>query len=348
MPRSNNIPTSHPRTSRTGRLTTLLLLAAVLTISACMSVTGKPVPSNDPTTGDPPEYAAELSDDDRATLAYFAMIRSLDPCGFLDETAMQKLGVLRKFDASQSPGDCEAWIEVDRDSNKQLEVRTTIYPKDNGYAKKAKPITVAGQQIAEAIEYGPGEAKGNNSCRNLIPFDDRSSLFIQVFRRTNDAPCAEAHRIVEASLGLLHRRPQRMDSTKKARHAVSLKDPCEALGTLSEEHQITLSSGTQVRECSFQVGSAADARTIKLDWTTLSTYDNPYGGRQTTVEGRKAIESQPGRTCRVEVFVPDPSDGIQYDPVGDPRYTSSTVAATAKTCAIATETASLAVRTFLQ
>lgn len=342
------------RNQRGIRLLVRIVAAAssTLIVSGCASTVIGTATATGESGAPAPAYASKLDDSDRATLAYNAQIRALDPCGYLDEKALKKLGVVRQFDASATASDCQARIDVQRDPNKQLEISLTILPKDNGYAAKATKVTVAGTSVQESIEYAPGATSSAiNTCRNLVAFDDKSSIALSVFRRTSDAACTEAHQLIEASLPLIAHRPQRTDSTRKARHAISMQDPCAALKTLTADHEITLSTlMPSPWRCSFNVdgATATSGRDISLRTNSKDGYKKPYGdATRITVEGNPATQAKLSSQCLIDVWVGDPKTGITYDPVGDPKYTSNTVSVSASSCDVASQTAALAVKAFL-
>lgn len=298
-------------------------------------------------------YASLLDDDDLALVTEFANIRALDPCGFVDEAVIKKLGVVRKFDASTTIQDCSIDITVDReDYEKSLEAKVRIVPKLSGFAEGTKTVTVAGEEILEKTEDYPDRPANlqQDTCYNVIPFTETSSLLVSVFRRTKDAACTEAHTLTESVLARRDAQVLRKDSTKKALHAIAMADPCAALSTIGKGHEVKLATlFGDPWACGFSLtGDEKDVdHLIKLTTNLKAAFDDPYSAEKITIDGNPAYKRSHDTTCMVEVAVGDPADGVTYEPVGDTKYITNTISVIAPTCERGVEVAKAAIKAFL-
>lgn len=323
-------------------------------VTACVSeVSGVAVkPDNAGAFQSPPTYLSLLNPRDQEKVQYKAGIRAIDPCGYVDEAALGKVGVVKTFSASGSQQDCQAEIVVDRDAQRSLELRVAVIPFGSIYEQEARTVTVGGVDILENIDRTPGKPAdaGVNMCYHLLPFDQQSKLLIDVLRRTNEAPCAETRIITESVVPLLKNRPQRAGSPWGAFHAVSVKDPCAGLSAIANNQKVTLSGFSRSPwRCEFVIADQQkdDDRVIELNAHPSASFDKPYSGSKTTVDGHAAIQSAFGSRCNIQVAVGDPADGYTYEPIGDPKLWTNAIDVTAASCETATSTAREAARAFL-
>ncbi|MBJ8339010.1 DUF3558 family protein [Antrihabitans sp. YC3-6] len=315
--------------------------ASVLALAGCTtSVAGTPAAKSSPQVA----YASKLSPKDQATLAYFAELRKLDPCAFLDEATLKDLGTVREFAGDAYSAACNAKVEVDRSSNKSLEISIQLVSKDNGFTTGAETITVDDTAVEQKVEYKPGESSASiNTCRNLVAFDGDYSVLISVFRRTSDAACAEANQLIAQTIPLLDTRPQREDSGKrKSNTATAVLDPCEALGRLSEDADVALTESTQPWGCRFTVDGADGS--IQYSVNSNDGYEKPYDGERIDIDGHDAVRTQYGDTCSVEVWAGYPKGN--FDPV-DSDYIATTVRVSSDDCDSVENTAEIAVGAYL-
>ncbi|NNH73818.1 hypothetical protein HLB23_28865 [Nocardia uniformis] len=324
-----------------------LVAALVLAAGCSTSISGDAMPIN--ADGDLP-YARSLTETDRDRLGYYAMIRSLDPCGLLDMAALRDLGALRRFDAENTVNGCRAEIEVDRSDPTRSRLEVELSFVDDWDRTDWTTITVGGQSIGESVQNSPDQALGSNTCRSKIPFDGEYDLLLTVSRRTDEAACPQARTIVAATLPLLSQRPLRESSERKARHAISMHDPCGSFEPLAAAHTITLDRRTTPWSCVFYLDGDDDQakRTITMSSTAMSRLERSSGGATaTSVAGNAAIRSPLATVCEVEVAVGDPPDGNNYDPIAGSKSVTSTIVVRGPDCDSAAELADIAVTTYL-
>lgn len=331
----------------------LCVLLAVFVAGCGRQVSGHAVTAHPPLPPPPPEgaYASTLNKKERQQLTYNAEIRAVDPCGYVDVESVNKVGVLRNFSAMKSQRDCELTVVVDRDTNRSLEINIGIIPNKSTYEQDSRTITVAGTRIVENTDKWPGRPAnpGFNTCHDLLPFSDQSVLHVAVKRSTDDAPCDQTHVIVAGMLPRLVERPQRKDSKWHAYHAISVRDPCDALVTLGAGHSVGISGVFSPWRCYFTLddNSKDGLYMLQMDWCPVSAFANPSrGDERTQIAGYPALARRVAERCTVEVAVPDPP-GVKYDPIYDPATATSSLSTNAANCDLAEAAVTAAVRAFL-
>lgn len=224
------------------RMATMAILM-VIGLAGC----GTQAPG-DPQPAAAPQYPDFLGPKIVSKLAYLDSLRTIDPCGYLDPAALDRIARPASIGADGEYNSCTAAFGTEVGPKRIAKVEF-----DMGMINQpgfGTPVDVNGTTIRVADA-------GGEFCSAHLQFDDQQAVAIRVFTAPL-APradlCPEAVDIATASIPLLGTRPSRAGST----HAhidtqLSRLDACDVLQTLSQGHPDLDAGGLNPWGCWFRL-----------------------------------------------------------------------------------------------
>ncbi|MFR9753940.1 hypothetical protein ACL02S_23275 [Nocardia sp. 004] len=153
-----------------------------------------------------------------ADLAETDSARQLDPCGMLDEEAVNALGTPLYFGVGQRLDECV--VRFDRATmsagitSVEVSLSVTMGPSGN--------VSRIGDRAASTL-------RSTGMCFIALQYNNRRAFHYMANAVQGVDPCTALHTLVTASAPLLDDNPQRADSTRIPKTRGATKDPCAAL-----------------------------------------------------------------------------------------------------------------------
>lgn len=269
------------------------LVLAVLTVSGCAgSVEGTATPLGmryrDNLTGGTSIDA--LIERDRTRL--------LDPCGMLDEPALNALGRPLYFGVGQELDECV--VRLDRATLTQgvttVGVSLSVLPDFSGNQFQV------GNRRASAL-------RSDDMCFIALQYNQHRAFHYSATARPGIDPCPPLQTIVTASAPLLEHNALRANSTRIPKTTGATKDPCAALDTAFDAKQKFYLSAFSPYECDAWLGdyTSTDSNRIGISVfnaaKSQATYVPPQA-RKLILAGVDSVEeSGPGEHCRIRAYI---------------------------------------------
>ncbi|WP_194819334.1 hypothetical protein [Nocardia sp. XZ_19_385] len=190
----------------------------------------------------------DLVPDAREQLEYLDTIRPLDPCGFVDDAAVQRLGKPRYFGAGSELNSCE--IDYEPGSNPVTLVvveMTSLARSSLGVPAEVNGKTITTSEHSDISDH----------CNAYAPYDDKLAVNYRVYGTGNRCPDATA--LATAAIPTLATRPLRTES----RHSntatkLSKMDPCQPLGVTGKgQPRVSVGKAWDPSKCTFYVGDVS-------------------------------------------------------------------------------------------
>ncbi|MEV6560351.1 hypothetical protein AB0M22_31855 [Nocardia sp. NPDC051756] len=326
----------------------IVAVALLVTISSCASP--------NPEATSPVEriaYPKSLSAQDQATIAYRDTLRPLDPCAYLDNAALHRIGTPAYVGALFDFNNCVASFKSpDGDLLGSIHVST--------FRGIGTPL--------DEIAYSPNPPQAR--CGANVPVSDRLSIMVIADGKIE---CTVVQDIARSAVP---HRSERALRTASARAHINSRlatlDPCAVLGRVGQGRHPALASIDQPPlessyqntvnpwACTFRLDSGDDStlQTIRYQFTNRSfTARVGSAEQESTVGGLSALES-PGsnalrapNSCTLDVSTtsqPAEPGPDRYNPMSDAWSTEVISIEAANGCAAARTTAEELVRLYHQ
>lgn len=215
--------------------------------------TAKPVPEQMPVDN----YRDLMSPADRTTLEYIDTIRPLDPCGFLDDGAVHRIGAPVYFGVGADISSCEALYEPGAGPKKIDKVTVDLAgaPEPN----YGTPVDVGGVRVRTSPT--------PDFCTAYVPLNAKQDVAYTVYPKGDFLHpvavdvCPEVIDLVAASLPALHSGAPRTASQKGGTTPLGRLDPCSAIRLVGRGHDPHLVGGSfqmNPAECDFWLDGEDD------------------------------------------------------------------------------------------
>ncbi|MFI8977224.1 hypothetical protein ACIGO9_30375 [Nocardia asteroides] len=194
-----------------------------------------------------PQYPDSLNPKSAAKLAYLDNLRPIDPCGYLDVAALERIGPPAHIGAAGEFNSCTASFATEVGSKRIGKVELDmgmIHEPGFGTRVDVNGTTI---MVADAGEF----------CSAHLELDDQQTIAVRVFVAPT-APradlCTEATEIATASIPLLKTRPPRSGSAhENVDTKLSRLDACDVLHTLGRDRPNLEIGGLNPWGCWFQL-----------------------------------------------------------------------------------------------
>ncbi|WP_280393546.1 DUF3558 family protein [Nocardia brasiliensis] len=288
-------------------------------------------------------YRAHVTSDDAAArLADRDSARLLDPCGLLDEQAVNRLGTVLHFGIDIELDECA--VHLDRTTRgaplNGVKVTMSVAPAFSGATlqiggRKASELSLP-EQCSIAVEY--------NQHRAILYTGNGG-------RGTN--PCPAMRALAAASAPLLDNPPRRVNSTKIPPTKGATVDLCSALDTAYTGESFYL-TGLSPYTCDYWLGQYTSDDSNRF---TISLYNAhqrsatyiPSDARKLQIAGADAMERSSAKNyCVIDAYV-----GVQHpiparDWEGKPDDRVEALKISGRNCDSVRSLAVAAVRTYRQ
>lgn len=296
-------------------------------------------------------YPKSLSARDQATIAYRDTLRPLDPCGYLDDAALRRVGTPAYVGALFEFNSCSASFK-----SPDGEPLGSIHV--NMFRGIGTPL--------DEIAYAPGATCGAN-----VPIDDHLSLM--VFADGKFDRCAVVQDVARSVAP--HRSERALRTTSPRAHMnsrLAALDPCAVLGEIGRgRHPALVSADEPVKgpdhpdnvnpwACSFRLDNGDDSTLQDIRYKFTSEHFTAQLGtaeRELRIGGLPALENprpetprSPG-SCTLNVSTtPQPArpGADRYNPISDAWSSEFIAIEAAGGCAAARATAEELIRLYNQ
>ncbi|GAA5093813.1 DUF3558 domain-containing protein [Nocardia iowensis] len=269
-----------------------VLFSVVVAASSCSSTQ-----PNSTTQAEQPAYPEFLSAEDKATIAYRDTLRTLDPCGYLDDAAIRRIGTPTYIGAES----IFSWCTVRFASPSAVPGIGSI-----SAAMMRSGSADATHQVGEVKAWTIPSAKPGEFCRAGIPVDDRSDIVLSAYADPDaraDEPkgdlCATALDLARATVPHRLERPLRATSQRAHINSrLATLDPCSVLGTIAQGHRPALASPdadpyVDPWKCEFLLNpdDGSTAQIVRYMFESDAAHMTAKGTRkETTIGGLRATE----------------------------------------------------------
>ncbi|WP_433523858.1 hypothetical protein ACQPZ2_00905 [Nocardia pseudovaccinii] len=291
----------------------LAVVAAVLscgvtiTMSSCSSSESQSTAAS--ATSVRKQYPDFLNAATKATIAYRDTIRGLDPCGYLDQGAINRIGTPKYFGADSDFSRCTVSfsppagpLDIDKISVEMGGMRQPGW---------GTPHDVGGTTVRTS--------DSGEFCNAYISFDDHQDIAFRVFtkgsfmgRGPKVDMCPTTLEIATAAIPHLSERPLRAESQRAHMNSKLAKlDPCAVLGMVGQDHpNLAVMAGPDPWGCAFRLTRNDSSTTQRLRYLySVDTHVTPLDDKQkaTTIGGFSANEkpgpryTQYADTCEISV-----------------------------------------------
>jgi len=246
-------------------------------------------------------YRDRVSAQRQEHLTYLDEQRKLDPCGFLSESAVSKLGAPAYFGTGRSLNTCEVRFWPVTEPNEIREIELTMGAgtlSGNGGAHDVK----VGDRTARMGLEGP-------LCTARIDFDDKQGIDFKVDSASRSANvCPALLDIMSASVPLFKNRPALADSRHAAPSRLARMDPCEVLNVVGKGRDtIEVDEAQNPWTCGYFLAKPTGRETprqgIDFQFATLNSVTGGFSGNPIKVSGVPAGESGNDRDCKIVLGV---------------------------------------------
>ncbi|MFI9405199.1 hypothetical protein [Nocardia sp. NPDC052316] len=332
---------------------TALLISTTVAASACTSAQTDPAPAS------PVEQVAfpkSLSAQDQETIAYRDTLRPLDPCGYMDDATVRRIGTPAYVGALFDFNTCVASFK-----SPEGDLLGSVNLVMGG---------VTGTAVDE-ITYSPNPP--GDKCAASVRIDDR--LSIMVFAHDGLDRCGVVRDVAESVAA--HRPERALRATSPRAHVnsrLAALDPCAVLGKIGQGRRPALLSGdtpspprgpnqqnrTNPWACSFQLdnGDASTTQDVRYKFTSARfTAHAGNNEKEIRIGELPALEiSQPNdqlsySTCSINISTtpqPTASRPDPHNPLSDSGSSEIISIEAAGGCAAARATAEEIVRLYHQ
>lgn len=306
-----------------------VLFSVVVATTSCSSTQAKPTPTSPP---DRPAYPGLLSAQDQQTIAYRDTLRPLDPCGYLDDAAVHRIGTPAYIGALFDFNACSASFKSP-DGDLLGSIQVSMF--------RAVPGSGTQPEVGE-IEVSAGPSEG--SCAANVPIDDRVSIMVLAAGKFDS--CAVVRDVGRAAVTHRLERPLRATSQRAHMNSrLATLDPCAVLGKIGQGHHPALVANDASRlalrphgadydnsanpwECAFLLDRGADStfQDIRYKFANDSLKaDAGSDQKELRIGGLRALENPKPETssvgsCLIEVSTsPQPAEPgpDRYNPISD-------------------------------
>ncbi|MCE5288349.1 MAG: hypothetical protein LLG14_03815 [Nocardiaceae bacterium] len=315
----------------------LLAITALGVTAACGThVAGRALSARLPAV-ETPSYATSLDAGSRKFVTTIAALRMLDPCGFLDQSALAAIGRVKTVDALRSDFGC--WAEFEK-----AVVGVEFVPTAAKKVSKPTEIQLEGTTVFEASEGN----EATQMCFHFVPFVSGFDVRIDVRQNGASAVCKQLRKVTASAITRLDNKPLRQTSGHHAFHSTAVSDPCLAIKAATGSGQSTIDAETTaLGSCWF---TTSDGNFVTIDLSSEKPASEPRRSEKTVdIDGRPATQSTTSYSCTIAIRTGDPHTGEKFDPVLSYEGTEliPTVTVNAATCDRAVGIARLAVAAFL-
>ncbi|MBF6332148.1 hypothetical protein [Nocardia transvalensis] len=288
-----------------------VVFSAVVAASSCSST--QPNQAADPSADGPP-YPEFLSAEDKEAIAYRDTLRPLDPCGYLDDAAVRRIGTPIYMGAET----ILSWCTVRFASPSAVPGVGSI-----SVAMMRSGLGDATHQVGDVEVWTIPSSEPGRFCRAGVPVDGRRDIVLGVYAdpdseaggSTGDL-CATALDLATATVPHRSERPLRASSQRAHMNSrLATLDPCAVLGTVGKGHHPTLRAHevdpyVDPWKCEFLLdsGDVTTAQTIRYMFELDATHMKAKGTRkETTIGGLRATEDPtpgdpwPAGTCEIKL-----------------------------------------------
>ncbi|WP_378743419.1 hypothetical protein [Nocardia brasiliensis] len=274
---------------------TAILMCGAVAASSCAST------RTDSGTASPteqPAFSQLLSTQDQAMIAYRDTVRPLDPCGYVDDAAIQRIGTPDYFGAWSAFSNCRVSFSPPGGDRATM-ITASMYP------------VIGGAQFEGEITPHPDDE--GVSCTADVPVSDRLQINFIVYADGDfigDHPkgdaCAPVRDIAAAAVAHRLERPLRATSQRAHMNSrLATLDPCAVLGKVGQGHRPALAdNGTNWNpwDCSFHLdrGDESTLQQINYEfssdrWSLDSARARGRTAKEITIGGLRAVESESSR-----------------------------------------------------
>ncbi|WP_194838159.1 hypothetical protein [Nocardia sp. XZ_19_369] len=238
------------------------------------------------------------SDDAAAKLAERDEIRRLDPCGMLDERAVNTLGRPLHFGIG---------IDLDR-CVVRLDRATLTTPLNSVEVSMSVSLDFAGSRF-QLGNRKASEIHSGDQCFVAVEYNDRRALFYSGIASGGADPCPALRTVVAASAPLLDKPALRRNSTKIPKTKGADVDLCAALDTAYPSGQAFYLTGLNPYECDFWLGDHqrddSNRFTIQLFNANKSLVGYvPADARKLQIAGVDAVEQSFQKNyCTIQAYI---------------------------------------------
>ncbi|WP_431949981.1 hypothetical protein [Nocardia lijiangensis] len=257
-----------------------------------------------------------------ADLVVFDEMRTIDPCGLIDEASISAIGPARIVPAEPLER-CVVmfdWPTEDKRAN-DVTIDIELVSPVRARSSDQRTIEIAGRN-ASALTVG--------LCQFSFPIGQLTDgstaavVYTQGLGPGGQGDCSVLEQIVGASARLIDTKPA---PAAAVRSLAATADPCAALVAFVPNQTPYVVDGTSQYECAF-ILDRPDRYTEKIRilhsntsraQATSASYPVSDGKRRVLVDGIPAVESTSGGYCRIKVFVgllrplPPVDSSIVYD-----------------------------------
>ncbi|MEU7143366.1 hypothetical protein ABZ942_28255 [Nocardia sp. NPDC046473] len=213
-----------------------------------------------------------FSDEEKAMLAERETMRPMDPCGYFDDAAIQRIGTPDDIKLNNTFYAC--WVTF-----------TPAHPADparimvdmdgptEAYRRQSETQPLTPHQVGDTTVWTFTRQEG--ACTANVPVNDRRSIEIDAFAGAGraDQPqdqCAAALDLATAIVPHRLERPLRANSPRTQRNSrLAALDPCKALDTIGKRHDPHQYVNTNPWHCAFRLDSDDESslQNISLEFT---------------------------------------------------------------------------------
>ncbi|RDI51601.1 hypothetical protein DFR68_10484 [Nocardia mexicana] len=262
-------------------------------------------------------YPEFLDRETKVALAYRDRLRPLDPCGFLDETAVEDIGTPGYFGADGEFARCSAAYRTPMGAKRITKIDVAMIPGNATW--RSGPPVMFGETPVRVRDSG-------DFCSASLSFDDKIVLNFTVATKGDlmeRGPkvdlCPEATSIAAASIPHLTERPLRA----KSKHAnVNTKlaklDPCAVVDVIGKDHPNPwVNSLPTPWSCQMLLDYGVNSTTRHIDFSYVSdaAITRSPGSEEiaSRIAGLPSLEEPGGRGTRW-------ADGCQIHVGTDPHW----------------------------
>ncbi|MCM6778482.1 hypothetical protein NDR87_33855 [Nocardia sp. CDC159] len=246
-------------------------------------------------------------------IAYRDTLRPLDPCGYLDDAVIHRIGTPNYFGVDREFSQCSVSFKSP-DIGPGSTITATMLP---GQAQRS-------ESAITTRTWDDNKAKPDH-CSADAPVGDRWHISFTVH---SGDPCATARDIATAAL--THRLDPPLRATSKYAHMnspLAALDPCAVLGTIGQGHRPALKEdGNELPwGCRFQLDGHDDSTYQDIEYQFVrdsahmdieSVRNRDSGAEETMIGGLRAVQRKgaggPDSHCQISVStaLQPPSDAV--------------------------------------
>ncbi|QIS21522.1 hypothetical protein [Nocardia terpenica] len=219
-------------------------MSGAVAASSCASTASHPVamPSTPTTPSNDASYPDLLSVEDQATIARLDTLRPLDPCGYLDDTVVHRIGTPDYIGADDN---FECSVHYSSAGDQQHIRHIAVFLSSVGYWDNGTPPAVGDLTVGTRAFAASGTSTGGCEAgvpvgEAGVPVDDRLVIAFAVFEEPQPADrpktdvCAVASDLATAAVPHRLDRPLRTNSPYAHMNSrLAALDPCAVVGQLA-------------------------------------------------------------------------------------------------------------------